>query len=71
MPRYRCYFLAGDSIKAAENIEASDDAGALLEAERLLLKSDLLAIEVWQERSFIGGLSIAPDLKVIFGGKSH
>jgi len=32
VPRYRCYFLAGESIKAAENIDASDDAGALLEA---------------------------------------
>ena len=69
MPRYRCYFLAGDSIKAAENIEASDDAGALVEAEKFLLKSDLLAIEVWQEKSFVGRLSIAPDLKIIFGGK--
>jgi len=70
VPRYRCYFLAGESIKAAENIDASDDAGALLEAEKLLLRSDFLAIEVWQEKSFIGRLSIAPDLKVIFGGKS-
>ena len=56
VPRYRCYFLAGEGIKAAENIEASHDAGALLEAEKLLLRTDLLAIEVWQGKSFVGRL---------------
>jgi len=70
VPRYRCYFLVGEGIKAAENIEALDEAGALSEAEKLMLRSDFLAIEVWQEKSFIGRLSIAPDLKVTFGGKS-
>jgi hypothetical protein len=53
-----------------ENIDASDDVGALLEAEKLLLKSDLFAIEVWQDESFVGRLSVAPDLRVIFCGKS-
>ena len=70
VPGYRCYFLSGESIKAAENIDASDDVGALLEAEKLLLKGDLFAIEVWQDESFVGRLSVAPDLKVIFCGKS-
>ena len=63
--------MAGDSIKAAENIEAADEGSALLEAEKLLLRSDFLAIEVWQEKTFIGRLSIAPDIKIIVGGKDE
>ena len=69
MAHYRCYFIAGESIKAAENIEAVNDAGALLKAEELILKWEFLAVEVWEEKDFIGRISIAPDLKVIVGGK--
>ena len=69
LAHYRCYFMVGDGIRAAETIEAADDATALLSAEKLILKSEFLAVEVWQEKSFIGRISIAPDLKVIDGGK--
>jgi hypothetical protein len=69
VPRYRCYFIAGESIKAAENIEAAGDAEALAEAEKLILKSDFSAIEVWQEKRFVGRHTIAPDINVIVGGK--
>ena len=54
MTHYRCYYLVGDGFRAAETIEASDDATALLSAEKLILKSEFLAVEVWQEKSFIG-----------------
>ena len=69
MAHYRCYFLIGNGIRVAENIEAADDAAALLSAEKLILRSEFLLVEVWQEKSFIGRISIAPDLKVIVGGK--
>jgi hypothetical protein len=69
LAHYRCYFIAGESIKAAENIEAVNDAGALLKAEELILKCEFLAVEVWKEKDFIGRISIAPDLRVIVGGK--
>ena len=69
MALYRCYFLVGVGIRVAENIEAADDATALSSAEKLILKSEFLVVEVWQERKFIGHISIAPDLKVIVGGK--
>ena len=69
MGQYRCYFIAGECIKAAEDIEAADDAGALLKAEELLLKSAFPAIEVWQEKRMVGRHTIAPDVKVIKGGR--
>jgi hypothetical protein len=69
LAHYRCYFMVGDSIRAAENIEAADDAGALLKADELILKCEFLAVEVWKEKDFIGRISTAPDLKVIVGGK--
>jgi hypothetical protein len=66
---YRCYFIAGGSIKGSEDIEAPDDACALLKADELLLSSTLLAIEVWQEKRMVGRHVIAPELKFIKGGR--
>jgi hypothetical protein len=62
--------MDGERIKAAENIEAADDAGALAEAEKLILKSSFCAVEVWQEKRMVGRHTIVPDIKVIVGG-SH
>jgi hypothetical protein len=67
--RYRCYFLSGETITAAENIEALDDAAALTEAKRLILKSEYLAVEVWQAKRLVGRHTIAPDIRVIVGGR--
>jgi hypothetical protein len=64
LKHYRCYFLIGDGFRPRENIETADDATALLEAEKLILKSSFLVVEVWQQRNFIGRISIEPDLKV-------
>jgi len=41
----------------------------MLKADDLLSNSTLPRIEVWQEERFVGRPSIAPDLKVIVGGK--
>ena len=67
---YRVYFLSGEKISGAENIEASDDALALAEAEKLLLKGEFLAAEVWQGARLVGRRCIAPDVKIIPGGRS-
>jgi hypothetical protein len=47
LAHYRCYFLVGDGIRVAENIEAADDATALSSAEKLFLKSAFLMAEGW------------------------
>lgn len=65
----RCYFIAGERSRAAQDIEAGDDADALAKADELILKSDFLAIEVWQRTRFVGRHTIAADLKVISGGR--
>jgi hypothetical protein len=69
LERYRCYFIAGECIRAAQDIEAPDDAGALAKANELILISDFPAIEVWQRTRFVGRHTIAPDVKVICGGR--
>ena len=70
MARNRCYFLAGECIKAAEDIEAEDDAGALRRAEELIPKSLFLAVEVWREERLVGRHTIAPDIQIIPGGRT-
>ena len=69
LTHYRCYFIAGECIRAAQDIEADDDARALATANELILESDFLAIEVWQRTRFVGRHTIAADLKVILGGR--
>ena len=69
LAHYRCYFIAGECIRAAQDIEADDDARALATANELILKSDVLAVEVWQRTRFVGRHTIAADLKVILGGR--
>lgn len=69
MAHNRYELIAGDGIKAAESIGAVDDAGSILEARELILKSSFVAVEIWREKDFVGRISVAPDLKVIVGGK--
>ena len=69
LAHFRCYFIAGECIRAAQDIEADDDAGALAKANELILTSEFLAIEVWQRARFVGRHTIAPDVKVISGGR--
>ena len=54
MAHYRCYFLSGDHIRAAENIEALDDAGAILKAEEMIAANSFPAIDIWQEARLVG-----------------
>jgi hypothetical protein len=69
LAHYRCYFIAGNCIRAAHDIAADDDAEALAKANELILESDFPAVEVWQRTRFVGRHTIAADLKVIIGGR--
>lgn len=71
LAHYRCDFIAGGGITAEENFEAVDDAGAILEARELILRSSFVAVEIWREKDFIGRISVAPNLKIIVGGKDN
>jgi hypothetical protein len=69
LAHYRCYFIAGECIRAAQEIEAADDADALARANELILEGDFLAIEVWQRTRFVGRHTIAADVRIISGGR--
>ena len=69
LAHYRCSFIVGECIRAAQDIEAGDDAAALAKANELILEGDFLAVEVWQRTRFVGRHTIAADLKVIAGGR--
>jgi hypothetical protein len=45
--KYRCYLINGDSIVAVQVIEGSDDAAAVLEANRILQSSLYSTAELW------------------------
>lgn len=62
MAHYRCYFTKGDHIVAAENIEAVDDAAALLAAEQLVTSSKHPSIEVWQGKRIVARLTFQTDV---------
>jgi hypothetical protein len=63
MSHYRGYFVKDDHIIAPANIDAADDAQAMLKASELLSTSQFLGIEVWQEKRVVGALSApAPGL---------
>lgn len=57
MSRYRGYFMQSEHIAAPANIDATDDAQAMLKAAELLSTSQFVRIEVWQETRVVGALS--------------
>ena len=59
MSHYRGYFMKGDRIVAPANIDATDDAQAMLKASELLSTSQFVRIEVWQETRAVGALFAA------------
>ena len=60
MACYRCYQLnAANRIQQAHDIEADNDADALLKAERAIVTSaSLPAIEIWQGKRIVGRLAL-------------
>ena len=57
MSHYRGYFVKDDRIVAPANIDAADDAQAMLKADQLLSTSQFPCIEVWRETRVVGALS--------------
>ena len=57
MSHYRGYFIKNDHIVAPTNIDATDDAQAMLRASELLSTSQFFLIEVWQATRVVGVLS--------------
>ena len=56
MSHYRGYFVKDDHIVAPANIDAADDAQAMLKASELLSTSQFPGIEVWRETRVVGAL---------------
>jgi hypothetical protein len=55
MSAYRAYFLsASDHIRDVCALQTADDAAACAEAQVMLLRSEYVAVEVYQERRLIG-----------------
>jgi hypothetical protein len=59
MSHYRGYFMQDENIVAPANIDAADDAGALVKARELLSNGQFLRVEVWQRGRLVGTLSAA------------
>jgi hypothetical protein len=62
MAHYRWYFTKGDHIVAAENIEAVDDAAALLTAEQMATSGKHSSIEIWQEKRIVARSTFRTDV---------
>ena len=73
MSHYRGYFMKDDHIVAPENIEAADDAQAMVKAGELLSTSQFVRIEVWRESRIVGAVSAAapPDAAKLDKDDSH
>ena len=69
MSHYRGYFMQGEHIVAPANLDATDDAQAMLKAAELLSTSQFVRIEVWQETRVVGALS-APAPTPEYAGRS-
>jgi hypothetical protein len=54
VPYCGVYLMSGDHIVAPENLEAADDADAMLKAGELLSSCTQPRIEVWQGKRLIG-----------------
>ena len=73
MSHYRGYFMKDDHIVAPENIEAADDAQAMLKAGELLSISQFVRIEVWRDTRVVGAVSAPapPDAAKLETDDSH
>ena len=58
MTGYRCYFMSGDSIPAAQTFECADDAEVILKGWGLLeTKPEHQAIEIWEGKRMVARLT--------------
>jgi hypothetical protein len=54
MPRYRCYLMTGEHIRAVQNFECDNDAEVILKAAALLQSQPQhQKLEVWQDKRLV------------------
>jgi hypothetical protein len=58
MPNYHCY-LTSDGLPKEVDLDATDDAMAMIEAERKLADAKCHAMEVWHGTRLVGRLSLS------------
>jgi hypothetical protein len=59
MPTYHCYFMSGDHLPEEVDVDAADDALAMVRAERLLAGNKCSAMEVWHGTRLVGRISLS------------
>ena len=72
MAIYCCCYLENARTQSKVLVEAADDATALLKAEKLLLDSRFVAMEIWQESRPVGRITLGSPAALITGeGSGH
>ena len=59
MSEYHIYFGDGDRLRKMVDIDAADDALAIIEAEHVLVEAKQEAVEVWRGTRLISRLSLS------------
>ena len=59
MPSYHCYLSSGDRLPEEVDMDATDDAMAMLEAERMLADAKCHAMEVWHGTRLVGRVRLS------------
>jgi hypothetical protein len=59
MPGYHVYLASGDRHRDEVDIDATDDAMAMIEAERILADTKCHALEVWHGTRLVGRLNLS------------
>ena len=59
MGNYHAYLTSGDHLPKETDIDATNDAMAMLEAERMLAETKCYALEVWHGTRLVGRLSLS------------
>ena len=59
MPSYHYYLSSGDRLPEEVDMDATDDAMAMLEAERMLADAKCHAMEVWHGTRLVGRLRLS------------
>ena len=59
MPNYHCYLTSDGHLPKEVDLDATDDAMAMIEAERKLADAKCHAMEVWHGTRLVGRLSLS------------
>ena len=71
---YRCILIDGEQSEAVADVDATDDADALLKSEVLLVERAYDSLELWLENKMVGitHMSIGlPTIRMNYGFSSR